>query len=1477
MVGALAVHTYARPGGPEILRHIDDETAQFVALAHDRLGFGEVLNRPGGLAHDRIEAWLEDFLGRRAERKILYWTGHGVVDDEGAFHLACGDSWADGPFDPSRSLALTDLVDRVLDARSPAHTLLVLDACSSHGHLRQALSRAVSKERASVAAAYENSTSGFAVIGTSGVGETIREGQWLAWLTSVLNKPDIVVADHSRPMHRSALYLSVPYLVEAIDREAAAEGLETKDERPGFEAVRQLPNNFLHNPHFDDGDDGDESGSGPRRWVRTAVLAEDAPLPWAEESPFLLQEGGLLEREFTGRHAPLSRLVRWLDTVSHGMQVVTGPGGSGKTALLGMLGLLSVARRRERLAPAPPPQICPRPGTLHALVSCRDRSLAEVTGAVWQALAAFGAKPSSPDSAHDPGSLVEAVDGLVRRVGALNLVFDGLDEAMPGQSPDIARYLLNRLAQTPGVKVVVGTRPRPRRRLAGPVPAETLLDVLEQTTAPLALDEDDDTRRDIASMAEAVLAAEGPYAGERRLLARREAAELLAEGSGGLFVVARLIAGRLARAERPLNQAELETELRRTGSGLEPWVRREVEHLERGGTVRATAALAPLALVYGGGLDDIQLLTAMANALDGPHGDFTPQQVRDVLESAKGGLVTVDSGAYRLAHAGYGVHVLQRLGLTPKEGHRRVHDALHARCGGAWHDPAHDYSRAFLAGHAAQAGVGRLRALLDDPEFLVHTEPDVLLPLAVTQLTECEGAALYLRVADGFRGRRDPVLRRALLRAVAFVHHNRPDGAYGRLTSPGFTGLPWTELWTDAAPEPLDLRWPADRGGARTLHWSGTSAETTLSLGVVGAVAVHAPDTGRQLLTHRAPDRRRSLRQVTDTTGGGRRTTVASDGAGVFLWEDASGLPTKVLDWAGAPTSLTAVECAGRLLVMAADRQRLWAWRWPAGDSAAKAELAGVIALPVERLALVRMAGRCFLLSSGTGTQVHEIHPAGRNAELLGTSVPLAHAERRRVRAIAALTEPVRPAAGLHGRHAWLARADGHRADVWQLTMTPGHGPRGQAGHSPDWSVEQVFSLDAPDARGVTLGYWDDRPLLVLHQGDRVAVHDLRDDRRLCSFELHGHRDPQALACAPDGSGRIAVADDAHVRVLDVAAAAAVRRRHPHRSYTERLMVELAAGPDRAPALLCRTAGRTVLAGYTEAPAADTEPLALDHDEPVTAVRAVWHEGRWLVATAFGRTVRVRSLSADLRNAEFLEDIPLRGDTGQIARGLGLIVEHDGVPSLFVPDMRHVLHRRLVNGRWTVRGEFGAVAHAIGARAMADGTTWAVVDTGRGFSAWRPGRDAWNALPLLPDGGRRTAMPALGELHVMGRSTPLLAWAEQDRIHTAAYRNGRWASRHLPYDGGVPTALVFSGSADRPLLVVCGGERTLAVYDAARAWRPLRQAVVPWRGMDVEAAAALYQEGRGVVLALQSRRRCDQLVLGTDVLHQESRRQPGEA
>ncbi|MDN0194182.1 NACHT domain-containing protein [Streptomyces sp. S.PNR 29] len=1447
LVAVLAVDTYdnpAKPQGREVLRHIGAVSGRFATIAQHKLGFGKVLSPPPERTREGISAWLDAFLDRPAERKILYWTGHGVDDPEG-FHLACQDSWADGPFDPARSFALTELVDRLLDERNQAHTLLILDACSSHGHLPGALHRAVDQERLTVGHAHRTRSAGFEVIGTSGVGETIREGMWMRWLTAVLDNPDLEVADHSRPLNRLSLYFPVPYLVMAVDQEAAAEGLETADERPGHVVVRPLPNSFLHNPYFD-GDDPDRDA----RWARQAVLADDAPPPWTEEAHFGLEEGGVLEREFTGRQAALSRLVRWLDTVPHGMQVVTGPGGSGKTALLGRLALLSVARRRRRLDPQPPPQICPRPGTVHALVTCRDTSLGALVGAVWDALTVFGTMPDRPDATADPAACAAAVGELARREGgALNLVFDGLDEAMPGQAHEIARHLLNRLAETPGVKVVVSTRPRPRRELAQGAPGQSLLEVLDTSAPPLALDEDDDTERDITAMAEAVLAApRSPYAGDRRAAQRAEAAQTIAEESGRLFLVARLIAGQLVREQRLPTQEELASRLREAGTGLETWVRRELAYLEGDdGAGQAVRALAPLALAHGGGVRDLGLLMAMAGALSG--GSLSGGAAREVLTRAEGGLVSVESGTYRLAHAGFGAHVLQRAGLSPQEGHRRLHDALRARCGGDW-TRADDYTRSFLAVHAAQAGADRLRELLDDPEFLVHTDPDSVLPLATAQVRECDGAALYVRVADAFRIRRDPAERRALLRAAAFVHHR--SSAYRRMRGPGFERLPWTEEWTDARPLALDLRWPTVRGGARALHWSAAAApaaswDGALSAAGPGAVVVHHPETGKLQLTRRPPDRRRVLTKVTDALVGGRRVTAAGDRDEIVLWDDQTAHPAQVFHWGGASDSLTVEECGNRALLMAADGRRVWAWQWDAGGSVSHAVLADVTELPADRIALVSLGARHFLLAAGHETVLYEVHPRGDR--LLGA---------RRV--LRAGTRPARAAAALaDGTKAWLACTDGRTATVWRLTPADG-GPQ----------IGEVLSVPSP-ARGLALGRWGDRPLLVLHEDHQVVVHGITHDvaaadrdSRLCVFPVTGHRHGGALACDPAGTGRIAVADGPDVRILDVASAARAHGEGLRRGHTERLMVELAAGRPGTPPLLCRVAGGLVVATGTE-PDGTGRAAELHHDGLVTAVRALWHDDRWLVATACGRTVRVWSLTEDLAGHRAEQDIPLKGDAGDLVRGLELVLDGAGVPSLFFSDSREVVCRRLRDGRWEVSSSLLVMAHALRVRTFADGRTCLVVDTGRGFRMWEPDGEGWRELLALDDRGRRTAAVALGEHHLLGTSVPLLAWAEDDQLAVARRSGRRWVRDHVRHDGGAPTALTFSGSPQRPLLLVCGGARTLSVYDAT-TWRPLGGAVVPWRGLDVEAAAALFQEPYGIALALQGRQRCDRILLRAEAL-----------
>lgn len=224
---------------------------------------------------------------------------------------------------------------------------------------------------------------------------------------------------------------------------------------------------------------------------------------------------------------------------------------------------MSVPRKCDRLDPPPPPQVRPRPGTVHALVSCRGQSVTTLTRALWELLTAFEGMAVPPAGTVTVEQTLAAIGALVAREGAVNLVFDALDEAMPEQSHEIARHLLNPLSRSAGVKVVVGTRPQPRQQIAYREPDESLLQTLDRTAPSLVLDEDEETERDIADMVEAVLGAPGsPYAEPGAEAERTAAATRIAEESGRLFLIARLIAAELVRRPQRVPEDRLTQHIR---------------------------------------------------------------------------------------------------------------------------------------------------------------------------------------------------------------------------------------------------------------------------------------------------------------------------------------------------------------------------------------------------------------------------------------------------------------------------------------------------------------------------------------------------------------------------------------------------------------------------------------------------------------------------------------------------------------------------------------------------------------------------------------------------------------------------------------------------------------------------------------------------------------------------------------------------
>ncbi|MFE4820567.1 AAA family ATPase [Streptomyces sp. NPDC056704] len=1473
LVATVVVDTYDNPnrqGGREILSHVGEARRKFTRLVCPGLGFGVQLRLDeAGSSRQHLWTGVEEFRAHGARRKILYWTGHGVDLGEKGYYLACRDSWAEGSFDGGRAIALTELVDCLLAPGVEAETLLVVDACSSHGHLPQALNRALSKDRETVGTAYREREHGFVVIGTSGVGRAIPEGRWVDWLDEALADPGVRMADYVRPLEPSALYLPVEYLREAVDQRAAASGLDQAEERPGYVEVHSLPNSFLHNPYYNEDDQ-------PHR---TAQLHGDDAEPWLRTEHFGLEDGGDLEQIFAGRHGALSRLVRWLDTHSQGLLAVTGPAGSGKTALLGRLALMSVPKKCERLDPPPPPQVRPRPGTIHAVISCHGQSLVTLTRALWQVLTAFDEMAPLPEGATTTTTCLVAIDALVRSRGSLNVIFDGLDEAMPEQAHEIARHLLNPLARSRGVKVVVGTRPQPRQQAAYREPEETLLETLDQTAPALALDEDDETERDIARMVETVLATGSSWAGVEAREERHRAAERIAEESGRLFLVARLMAAELVREHARISEEQLVERIRAGGAGLRERLAQEIRYLGSAGALRAEELLRPLALVQGRGLlaarrPDRRLWLTLANCLRNPASEeLTEGALSAVLKRAVGSVVTAqrestEARSYRLAHPSYGAYLLESARLDPGEGHRRVVETLSAHDEADW-DAAHPYVLRYLGAHAAQSGSRSLESLFADPHFLVRTDPDVMLPLVTPLLRESEGAALYARVADRFRFHTEVVERKAILRAAAFVSHR--DGLYRMLlTRAGFLELPWRELWTDAPPEPLELRWPAPLGGARAIAWTTSDGGQRISVGGQGEVVVQDARTGKRLLTRRTGDdrgvRRTALTEVRETGAGSRRVTVASDSGVLSFWVGPERTPAQAYQWGGAPHSLTLERCDDVVLAMAADGRMIWAWRWPYRERPADGGLADVPGVAADRIALAALGGRRFLLVAHRGVTLWEVHPqAPHGSGLLGDSWVLS-GEGAPAYATAALPDGE--------SRTWLAVADGQTATVWRLsapvgTLAPGSS---SARRPPDW--EETLTVDTT-ARGITLGHLADQPLIALHEGATIRVRGILDTALACSFELSSPREPEALAFDPAGSGLLAAGDGPDVRLLDVASALRAVRRARRRGHYQRALVALAAsGEPDGPTLLCQVWGGDVLVGLQpeSRPGAGVQTL-LHHEESVAAVRALWHHDHWIVAVAAGRQVRIWRLSAQLDERKQDNPLELEDDPGVPVPGLGLTSAGDAV-RLFVPERGEVtcweIPRETAGAR-AGRRRAGAVYAGVTvmwscASAMRDGRTWLVTHAGDGFRLWESTPDGLAAASGILGAGTVTVDAVLGEYHVDEQSVPLVAWAEGERVRIAEWTGRRWKPTDLTVPRPGPAALRFSGTPDRPLLLVCGGTHTLSVWDMRNGvW--VDELAVPYRGFDVETADAVSTApAGGITLALQGSRRCDLIEVRPDAL-----------
>nr|WTA00155.1 peptidase C14 caspase catalytic subunit p20 [Streptomyces sp. NBC_00857] len=1470
LVGTIAVSDYTHPddGTRQRLRRprLAEVRRRFTETVREELGFGESLPVDrGGSTQRQLWAGLEEFLADSAERKILYWTGHGVQRGEEGYFLACSDSWQSGDFQPERAVSLVELVGRLLRPEYETDTLLIVDACSSHGYnsLNGALRHALDLERnTAVYRARETRRAGFAVIGTSGADAQVPEGRWVQWLEEALAKPDFVAPDHARPFEPSALYLPLPYLRDAVDAEAAAAGLDDPAQRPGYIEVRALPNNFLDNPYFHASD---------RPEYRPAVMTRRKP--WIEAEQFGLEEGSHLSRHFSGRRDALSRIVRWMETHPKGLLAVTGLAGTGKTALLGRLALTSLQSWRETPGPKLDPATLPRAGTVHAALSCRGQSAHSLAASLREVLAHVDGAPLLPGERVTSKTYADAFKELVDRAGSVNLLFDALDEALPDQAHDIARHLLNPLSGLPGVRVIVGTRAQPRRRTTTLTEAESLLDTLEQSVEPVVLGDDAEARASITGMAMSVLDAEhSPYRGNgQRKEDRGWTAETIAAQSQGSFLVARLIATELSRRTQVVTEAGLLSWIRNGGMDLRRRLAEETGHLERQpGAKRAREVVRALAVIQGPGLTPDSTWLTLSNALrDDGTPELTLEDVRQVCRNADGGIVATrkDGGReatnrvrHQLAHPSYGDFFLSSAGLSTQEAHRRVVETLRAQAGTDWSE-ADGYTIEYLGAHAAQVGPAVLRELFQDARFLMRTNPDVMLPLAAGLARNCDGAALYGRVAGSFPRTPSPLslpallARKALTSATAFVSHR--DATYRALQrTDGF--LPWQEYWTDVRPAPPEWRRAAPLGGARALSWragNGAAAQPpadTLTAGGLGEIQVLHPESGARLLTRRIPrsggERGSILSEVREVGAGTRWATVARDDQAVYFWRAGARVPDQEFRWGGAVRALATAEMATETVALAADGSRIWVWFWKSGMQQLGTHLVDIRTVDVRHLAALTMGTRLFVLAAGERAELFELdRPVNRVGGLRAEQVELGALDYPALAAAAART----PLRGTTPERGWLAVSDGQQVRVWCCEI-------GDAVHGAPPIVRRVAQFRSK-AQGLAFGRHGDELLLAGYEEVGVRIWSVEHPGREAAFQLEAPRQG-AMAFEPRGHGLLAVADGPDIRFVDVVPALEAGHETLRRPSNERPAVALAPAPG-GPPLLCRTWGDRVRVSRPERGAPAGDPATeLTHERMVTAVDSVRVADGWAVAAAAGRTVRLWRLDEDLSVVAH-QDVALGGDAGQPARALSLVADPSRATlRLCVPDGRRLTRYEIPVGVPSAGNTTGEIRTdsgfcGIDARIMRDGTYWIAGDLGDQLRVWREHGEGVEQRIRM---GATPTCLALGELYDEedAESLPLLAWADSGSVYV---KDCSGEGLHPPerLEGFFPrvTSLVFAGPVERPVLLLCTGRTISPAWDVwSRTW--LDGPGIPSRGYDVQAVDTA-PDPEGLVVALQGKDRCD--------------------
>ncbi|MEU3296690.1 caspase family protein, partial [Streptomyces longwoodensis] len=667
-----------------------------------------------GQLTDQLRAFCKSADRREDDLVAVYVSGHGeVLDDDGDHVLYTSDT---DPEDTAyTSLPTVELARAMLRDTPVRRLLLMLDTCYSGQGGSEMTAAALHR----ISRHWRNATgSGLVIISSAQAHEQAQAGMFPQLFTEAVSS-----------------WATAGHGPETLSVSTVVEHMNNSPERPGYQRINLTlvglsgePPAFLTNPRRDSALTGVDLAIQHAAEFDAQARRRDTELT----TRLLMRAMGSSDPRlrnwwFTGRQQVLADVAAWLREPGgpgHGAcRVITAGPGSGKTAVLGLIAVLShpehrltVPTRSLGLSERRMPDV----GCVDVAIYAQSLTNGDVLAGL---AAAAGLRVNTV------GEFLEGLEAK-QRPRPFTALIDALDEA---DTPDsLCSQIVRPLIQYGNgrVRLLLGTRPYLLDRL-GLVPGtsayrEEVIDLDDHRYAdPEALQ-----IYTLRNLLEAH--PDSPYRHPHADLNRvtRAVSRAVSEAAGTSFLVARITAGTLAAAdtvvEDPTDPAWRASLPRHAGTAM----RNDLTRRLGNDAQRATDLLRPLAFAQGQGLPWEDIWAPLASEISGR--PYTSADLMWLRRNAGAYVVEAteaDRSAYRLYHQALVEHL--RDGIDPTAVHAAyvnvLIQAVPYRADGTrdW-SRAHPYTLTYLPFHATAAG--RLDELLDHDGYLVHTAPRSLTP-----------------------------------------------------------------------------------------------------------------------------------------------------------------------------------------------------------------------------------------------------------------------------------------------------------------------------------------------------------------------------------------------------------------------------------------------------------------------------------------------------------------------------------------------------------------------------------------------------------------------------------------------------------------------------------------------------------------------------------------------------------------------------